>query len=665
MCGIVGAFSLDGGRAIPLDPVRAAMASMALRGPDAEGLYSAPGVVLGHRRLSIIDLQTGQQPLVDRASGAVIVFNGEIYNFRELRAELCRAGRAFLTTSDTEVLLQAYLEWGARALDRLSGMFAFAVWEPAHERLFLARDRLGVKPLFYSVRGGRLFFASSMAALLCFPEIEAKIDLPAASHYLTTLRTTLGSRTLVDNVRALLPGEYVVAGRGSGNVQPKRYWEIPAVAPGDKDDPGLDVAAERARELMRQAVREQLISDVPLGGFLSGGVDSSVIASIANDLSGGRFNAYSVGYDIDGYNEWPYVRMATEFHRMQCREVHLDPACYVAAWEFLIGQKGLPVSTPNEIPIYHLAQALRNDFTVALSGEGADEVFGGYVMPYFSSFDYDRARRAEPGPDATLSPVDVAIRRLYRRPYLSCHADQFFLLNSWVSFRQKHALMTADSRSQLDGDDAMCSHYEDLFARFAGCSTFDKHMQVHARVNLEGLLFRVDSSTMAASVEGRVPYTDHRLVDHLFRMPDSYKINWTGPEAAEAGRNLNVREIDRDNLLESKILLRRAFAAAVPPEIMRRRKMSFPVPVREWFGNSLKPFAHDVLESSPLVGTIFDPGTIRRAIETSAHPDSGMILWPVTNLCLWQRWLSNRGSAVQEDLTGQQDIREEFAAEAP
>jgi len=636
----VGAFNLGQNPALPVQAVHAAMDTMKLRGPDGHGVFTASGIVLGHRRLSVIDLENGLQPLVDASSGAVIVFNGEIYNFREIRVDLVASGRTFRTMSDTEVLLQAYLEWGVKALDRLSGMYAFAIFEPAKKSLFIARDRLGIKPLFYSICDDRLMFASSMAAILCFPGIHREMGMSAVSHYLTTLRTTLGARTLVENVQTLLPGEYIVARSGAHDVHPRRYWDLPVLAPDEKEKPGLDLAAAKVGELMTQSVREQLISDVPLGGFLSGGIDSSVIASIANRLSGGRFNAYSVGYDIEGYNEWPYVRMAAEFHRMQCREIHLDPASYADTWRFLIGEKGLPVSTTNEIPIYHLAKALRNDFTVALTGEGADELLGGYIIPYFSSFDYDRARHAAPGCDITLGQVDKAICRLYKRPYLTCHADQFFLLNSWISFRQKHELMTHECWTQLNGDDAVCSHYEDMFASFSKCSTFDKHMQVHARVNLEGLLFRVDSSTMAASVEGRVPYTDHRLAEYLFRLPDCYKMDWTGPNAEAAGKDMNVKEIDRDSLVESKILLRRAFTSQVPPDIMRRRKMSFPVPVREWFSDLLLPFAREAVEASPLVGTLFKPDTIRRTLATSMTPDSGMLLWPLVNLCLWQRWLA-------------------------
>ena len=637
MCGIIGTFSLNGGATEPVDAVRAGMARMALRGPDGEGLFVGAGVTLGHRRLAVIDIKGGKQPFSDAVTGATLVFNGEIYNFRELRRELQKAGCVFTTASDTEVLLRVCLQWGPDGLDRLSGIFAFAFYDPSRKRLFLARDRLGVKPLFYAVRNRRVMFASSMAALRCLPFIGGTLDLPATSHYLTTLRTTLGRRTLVKEVCALLPGEYLLAEHGRLEPEIRRYWDFPVLAPGDKPDPGLEVAAEHVRELMMQSVREQLVSDVPLGGFLSGGIDSSVIAAMASTLSGGHFNAYSVGYDLEGYNEWPYVREATVFHRMGCQEIHLEPVEYPQIWKFLIEQKGLPISTPNEIPIYHLARALKKDFTVALSGEGADEIFGGYIVPYFSSFDYDRARRQAPAPGEPLTPLDRAIRRLYRRTYLLCPADQYFLLNSWVSFAQKRSLLTTDALRVLDGDDLMCSYYEDLFERLKFCSTFDLYLHIHARVNLEGLLFREDSSTMAASVEARVPFTDHRVAEYLFTLPDRYKIDWVGESAALRGRELNAVEIDRENLVLSKILLRRAFGREVPTSILNRRKMSFPVPVREWFSGFLNAPAREAIRASAFSGAIFNTAALDRLLETPDLPSSGMALWPVINLCLWQQ----------------------------
>ncbi|MBN1670920.1 MAG: asparagine synthase (glutamine-hydrolyzing) [Kiritimatiellae bacterium] len=637
MCGIVGIFNITGCPELPTARVQAALDSMAARGPDDEGLYSGPGILLGHRRLSIIDLQGGHQPMVDGTTGTVLVFNGEIYNYRELRNELAACGPPFQTRSDTEVLLRAYLRWDTDCLAHLVGMFAFAVFDPSKRQVFLARDRTGVKPLFYSMRNGRFMFASTIPALRCFPDVRATMDCAAVSHYLTTIRTTFGTRTLLRDIRTLQPGECLTIRQGAHAPAVSRYWEIPVLSPEEKQDPGIQQAAEHAAGLLAESVRQRLVSDVPLGGFLSGGLDSTVIASLACPLSNHRFNAYAVGYAREGYNEWPFVRSAAQYYSMQCAEITLAEQDYRSDWATLTTAKGLPLSTPNEVAIFHLARALRRDFTVALSGEGADEVFGGYSYPFFSAYDYERARHAAPQPGTALSTVDRAIMRLYRRPYLLCRPDHFFLVNSWVSFADKKALLTPDVWQASEEDREVFQFYEDLFTRLSTCSTFDAYMHVHARINLEGLLARVDSSTMAASVEARVPFTDHRVVEFLFGLPDHYKIDWRNAAARRAGEGLNVSEIEKRRLIQSKILLRRAFAARVPQAILHRAKMSFPVPFREWFGDWMRNGMAESVRGSRLLGPLFRPERIRALLAAAEQPTSAMALWPVTNLCLWQQ----------------------------
>lgn len=622
---------------MPESALRRGMTLMACRGPDDEGMYSRPGVLLGHRRLAVIDLQGGSQPFIDEETGTALVFNGEIFNYLELRDELISHGHLFVSESDTEVLMRAYLQWDIRCLDHLSGMFAFAVYDPGNHRLLLARDRLGIKPLFFSRHGPEIMFASTCSALRCFPHVGSEMDLCAVSHYLTTIRTTLGRRTLLRDIQALLPGEYLVMKKRDSQPLIRKYWDIPIKAPGDKDNPGIDAAARHVRELLADSVARQLISDVPLGGFLSGGIDSSILAALACPMTSGNFNAYSVGYDRDGYNEWPYIKSAVDCYGMNCRQIHPDEKEFPATWKKLVGVKGLPISTPNEIAIYHLAKALRQDFTVALSGEGADEIFGGYTIPYFSAYDFERARRSAPTPGETLTATDRAIQRCYRRPYILCRPDHYFLVNSWIPFDQKRSLLTDEIWDSIDQDSALFNFYEEWFDRLDKCSTFDAYMHIHARVNLEGLLFRVDSSTMAASVEARVPFTDHKIVEYLFGLPDHYKIDWKNESAGKAGQELNITEIDKQGLLQSKILLRKAFHSDVPPDIMTRPKLSFPVPFREWFADWMNPIARNIIQSSVLVGGIFDPVYVKRILDTAGHPQSAMALWPLTNLCLWQQ----------------------------
>jgi asparagine synthase (glutamine-hydrolysing) len=644
MCGIAGYIGSEAASPIEWRPrLQRAMDAMTLRGPDDHGTFFAPRVGLAHRRLSIIDLQGGRQPLVDKESGAVIVFNGEIYNYREIRQTLIAAGHAFLTQSDTEVLLRAYLEWGKDCLEKLLGMFAFAVYTPQDGELFLARDRLGIKPLFWSDQQGTVCFASSARALLdLLPQIPP-LDVTALSHYLSTIRVNMGDQTLWHGVRLLAPGHWMRI-RASGEKQMHCYWAPPTLTAAEKSRQTLDEAAQALGELMEDAVRLRLISDVPLGGFLSGGLDSTIIAALASRLSGQNYHAYNVGYTQPGYNEFPFVRQAADAYAMRCRQIELDPAEYPGLWQGLVRLNGLPMTTPNEVPIYLLSKHLRQDYTVALSGEGADEVFGGYTIAYFSGNDYDRAHR-EPQPESGWTEVDRALMRAYGQAHLPDLTRQHFLLNSWMSGADKRRWLHADVVQFLDQDRAMNAYYDGLFNAHPQMSTMDRIMHAHLRVNLEGLLLRVDSSSMAASVEVRVPFTDHRLVELAFSLPDAYRLDWRNPAAREAGRHLNVSEIVQQDLLESKRVLRRAYAGKVPDDIMNRSKMSFPVPVFDWMGDWMKPLTKEIISASPLRNSLFNPAVINAWLDDK-RPISPVKLWPVLNLCLWQLTVSGSDTAV-------------------
>ncbi len=636
MCGIIGFLDRGGKSEISPDVVNRVTDLLAARGPDGKGTYHAPGIFLGHRRLAIIDVTNGTQPFVDKASGAVITYNGELYNYLEIRDVLARRGRVFRTESDTEVVLQAYLEWGADALQRFNGMFAFAIYQPDRHRLFMARDRIGIKPLFYSERGKMLYFSSTCPALQAFPGISRMLSPAAVSHYLTTIRTTLGDQTLFRDIRALPAGTWLEA--GIEGVKRQRYWDFPVMSTGDHP-PGADGGDGLARteELVRAAVADRHVSEVPLGGFLSGGLDSSIIAALSHAQTAGRFETYSVGYDRAGYSEWDYVRSVVAHTGVSCREIRLNEETYPAAWQMLVSNKGLPISTPNEIAIHHLARAARERLTVVLSGEGADEVFGGYVVPYFSAFDYDRAPRKPLPADAVAEPGYAALRRLYGREHLFCRPDHYFLVNAWVPFSEKARLMSPAFKDLICHDDELFTWYEDAYAPFQACTTFHANMQVHARVNLEGLLFRVDSSTMSASVEARVPFTDHRIVEHLFKLPDHLKMDWRSQAARHRASDLNVSDIDRLNLVESKILLRKAFADLLPDDVLSRRKASFPVPFREGFHDWLSALPRGVLEESQILRQLFSSSDVAQLLRNAGHKRSAMLLWPIVNLALWEQ----------------------------
>ncbi len=636
MCGIAGVFSFSSSRninGINLIPV---LNSMIQRGPDAFGVRSGQCFQFGHRRLSILDLEGGIQPWVDD-NGFALTYNGELYNFKELRKELQREGLLFKTDCDTEVVLQAWKFWGRDCLSRFNGMFAFAVFDPRNQSVTLVRDHVGVKPLFYYEQDGCLYFASTLAALLKFEGAPRKLNLDAASHYLSTVRPTLGEATLIDGIKTLEPGTLLDA--SNSNCSISTWWEIPCLSVEEKAQLSLENdPVEEVVELMSASVEGQLISDVPLGGFLSGGIDSSVIASLACPMTNGNFNAYSVGYERESlfgekYQEWDYVREAAKYMGMACKEIVLDEDDYAKDWSYLISEKGLPLSTPNEVGIYRLSSALRQDYTVALSGEGADEIFGGYVTAQYSALDYDRSIAVSDNPDDSFRK---ALRRMYGADTFSCLADHFFKASVWMPFDFKFQMLNGSVRDQLKGDEGLLTHYLGLFEAFKNCSSFDSYMQLHARKNLEGLLFRLDSSTMAASVEGRVPFTDPRLVELLFKLPDNLKMDWFDGAARDEASSMNVSEADAAGLISSKILLRHAFRDKIPSSILSRKKMSFPVPFREWMGGPLKPFVKQLLNESIFRDHLFDGDALDAILENSHSGNNAMALWPVVNLCLWQ-----------------------------
>lgn len=603
---------------------------MRLRGPDDSGFFARDGIYFGHRRLAILDPEAGKQPWVDAETGVVLVFNGELFNFWELREKLLARGAVLQTRCDTELLMFAYRFWGRNCLIHLNGMFAFAIYDPADRSTWLVRDRLGVKPLYYHLDGKGLRFASSMKALLAFPAVDRRLDMAVMAHYLRTVRTSLGRRTLVKEVFSLGPGESLLWRPQSGSaVEPLAYWNLFALPPNaDAQALSFEEASVETRERVHAAVKRQMISDVPLGGFLSGGIDSSILAAEASSMAGGRLGTFSVGYEQEGYQEWEAIRENARYHQLANEEIHLRPDDYIKDWQWLIAEKGQPLSTPNEVPIYRLARAFGSRFKVALSGEGADEVFGGYIIPTFCAFDRERFISGCP-------PIDPdCFRKAYGAWEAGSRQEHFFRVNSWLSRERLAALF--DSRlSPALSEDPVEAHYRGLFAASKEESAFAAYLKIHARVNLEGLLSRLDSSTMAASVEGRVPFTDHHLVEWLFSLPDAFKMRLREGVSPAVLRSRSVYELDREGMVESKCLLRRAYAESLPQAILQRPKVSFPVPFAEMLTGPLKELYQATWQSPGGPSLLLREG-IPKAFATSPSVDP-MLAWPMVNLFLWQR----------------------------
>lgn len=628
MCGINGIvkFSNQSISVSDSERLNESLTSMKSRGPDAQSLCQGQGWILGHTRLSIIDLEGGLQPMKDSATGVTLSYNGEIYNFKTLREELEAEGCQFETNSDTEVLLKSYIHWGVGALDKINGCFAFAVYDPRDDSIFLVRDRLGVKPLFYCFEQGQFSFASSVAALI---KIVGKRSLePAAlSHYFTSCRVTFGEKTLLQGISTLLPGSFIRFNLKTANLEKGRYWNRPVLSADEKHNVEDEDLLNKTRTLLTSSVEDRLISDVPLGCFLSGGLDSAIVAKLATGGSR-KFPFFCAGSTVEKYNEFKYAKEMADSLKCELRNIQITPETFFDDWKLLINEKGLPLSTPNETSIFRLAKELRKECKVALTGEGADEIFGGYLMPLFGIYDFLKAPHSEA--DSIGHPLEYKLMQRFGRSYIFNEADHFFLTHSWMPIENKIRIFNQDLWKGLDEDDEVFSFYEDFLDRYSKCTPFDRRLHLHAEVNLEGLLSRVDSSTMAASVEARVPFTDYRLVEFAFRQGDSWKMDYRNVMAAQKSKDLLVDEINQLDLVETKKMIRRTFAKELPSSIIERPKMSFPTPFQEWLDGDLKDqLGQRCLDISHRMG-IFNQSEISQMFSRGDRN-----IWLLANVCLW------------------------------
>ncbi|MFP4260188.1 MAG: asparagine synthase (glutamine-hydrolyzing) [Opitutales bacterium] len=630
MCGILGVYREHGLGEKDVSAAGRALSELRFRGPDGQGTWSSEKIFIGHTRLSILDPESGQQPWRDARSGLVLSYNGELYNHLELRRELEEKGYGFQTRCDTEVLCFAFLEWGEACLHRLRGMFAFAVFDPRCRRLWLVRDRLGVKPLYYHPSTGGLEFASSLAAILQMLPEGPRWWPPAVAHYLMTSRPELGRETVYASIYNVEPGTFLRIDLDTGAQEIESYWSLPRVAPEDKPQEAMDVAAGRVRELLDESFQEQhLSSDVPVGAFLSGGIDSAILCASVQG-AGAALTAYSIGYERDNYNEWAAMKTTA-------RRCGLNWTCIAAReetfWEDceqLIAHRGGPLTTPNEVPIYRMAEAFGRDCKVTLTGEGADEMFGGYAGPGFCAYDYDRSLGLSGG----IS--QPALLRAYNRSQFASRCEHFLLANSWFQKSELLQMFPAFAREGR-GIPAVEAWYRRIFDATSELSTFDAYLQVHARVNLEALLNRLDSSTMRASVEGRVPFTDHRLAEYVFTLPDEMKMGLSPGRSLAQHRSMNAFEMDQAGHVETKRLLRRAFAPRIHPEILQRRKVSFPVPFFELLTGAEQPRLQELLQSAPGLNALLREGGELKDAIGAAGPKAPMLSWLLMNLALVEK----------------------------
>jgi asparagine synthase (glutamine-hydrolysing) len=615
MCGIAGIMDSAGRRPIDSGLLRRMTDSIAHRGPDGSGFHLAPGIGIGHRRLAIIDVAGGQQPLFSEDNNVVVSFNGEIYNFKALAAELTDRGHRFRTHSDTEVIVHAWEEWGPDCLRRFRGMFAFALWDEREETLFLARDRLGKKPLYYAMLDdGRLLFGSELKALLVCPDLPRRLDPTAIEDYFA-YGYVPESKSVYRNVAKLPPAHFLTVRRGHGLAAPRAYWDLAF-----EDDAKMSEAAARDQliERLRDAVKTRLVSDVPLGAFLSGGVDSSAVVAMMADTSE-LVNSFSIGFIQAAFDETEYSdRVAALFgtHHYK-RTVDSDDFALVSRLARIYDE---PFADASAIPTYRVAALARERVTVALSGDGGDEVLAGYRR-YRWHHSEERLRRLLP--DAVRRPLfrtagriypklDWAPRRLRAKATLleiaESSVDGYFLNVSMLDDTIRRALFTPNFMRDLQGYHAC----EELMRHFAAAPTEDplsRAQYVDIKTYLPGdILTKVDRASMANSLEVRAPLLDHGFVEWSATIPSDLKLH--------------------DG--EGKYILKRAFEDRLPRDILYRPKQGFGIPLAAWFRGPLRDKMRGALLGPALAETgWFNRSFIASAIEQhlSGRRDYSAAIW--------------------------------------
>ncbi|HKQ30930.1 MAG TPA: asparagine synthase (glutamine-hydrolyzing), partial [Burkholderiales bacterium] len=611
MCGIVGILNFDPRASVEEERLRRMRDVLRHRGPDAEGLMISGNVGLGHRRLSIIDLAGGRQPMCNRARSVWLTFNGEIYNFKALRADLEAGGCVFGTNSDTEVLLRAYEVWGEACVERLRGMFAFAIWDEQRQTLFLARDRLGIKPLYYAVSDDGILFASEIKGILA-GGARPSFNTDILPEYLAT-RFSAGPRTFYRGIMKLLPGHTLSWSRVDG-LRINQYWQLPDEIDGAPSS--FDRCAREVRALLDDAVQSHLMSDVPLGVFLSGGIDSTGLAALMASKVKEPIRTFSVGFDDPAFNELPYARMAADSIGAIHREVVLMASEFFDALPKLIWHEDEPIAFPSSVPLYFVSQLARETVKVVMTGEGADELFLGYNRYRVTAWN-ERIGRAYWG--TVPNPMRAGIRALLHRlpPAWRRYPERSFLALSPDPrglFYENFAVFPARLREQLLGEQASDPYAESLrYYQQGPTGTLERMGHADLQTYLVELLMKQDQMSMAASIESRVPFLDHVLVERVAAMPARYKIQgW-----------------------QTKAVLRAALKDLVPKPIMTRKKMGFPVPLSQWFRGRFWPLVEEfVLSERALKRGLFRPEALRRiALEHRAgRAQHGDRLWLLVNL---------------------------------
>jgi asparagine synthase (glutamine-hydrolysing) len=625
MCGICGIFFSDRDWRVRADVLANMNRCITHRGPDDEGYFVEENIGLAMRRLSIIDVAMGHQPLANENQDVWIVYNGEIYNHAELRESLESKGHRYRSRSDTETIVHLYEEYGRDCVKHLRGMFAFVIWDRRKRVLFAARDRLGIKPFYYRWDDKAFLFASEIKAILAYPGVEAEFDRGKLAEYLAFGYIT-GPETMFAGIRKLMPGHWLELSE-QGDLRIERYWDLTVEV--DPISRGHEYYVKNYRELLEAAVSSHLMSDVPLGMFLSGGLDSSAVAALATKIRGNQISTFAVGYGEETFSELKYAREVAEHIRSDHHEVRVSREDFFASLPRLIWHEDEPLVWPSSVSLNFVAQLAREHVTVVLTGEGSDETLGGYTRYAWTLLNsrMDHVYRAVT-PSALRRMVRGAIKASPLSATLHRKLGHTFLVRdgaSWPSFYYDNFFSAFAANEQ---DDLLTpAALADAGDAYAGSmQAWERphgdllHRLLYADINsyLIELLMKQDQMSMAASVESRVPFLDHVLVEFTARIPAQYSISG----------------------MAGKFILKQAVEDLLPKSIVYRKKMGFPTPWEFWLqGQTLDDTGRILREPRSLERGLFRPDAVRRifAEHRANVRDHANRIWRLLNLELWMR----------------------------
>jgi asparagine synthase (glutamine-hydrolysing) len=638
MCGICGIIYFDRGKHVERATLEAMNHQIFHRGPDEAGFYISENIGLAMRRLSIIDVKTGQQPMTNEDETIWLVYNGEIYNHGELHADLVARGHKYRTRCDTETIVHLYEEYGKECVKYLRGMFAFSLWDSRKRRLFIARDRLGIKPLYYQKTSQSFIWGSEIKALLAFPESHAELNRKVLPEYLA-FGYLAGSRTMFDGIQKLLPGHRMEVDE-KGHVNIEQYWDLKIGEP-EKPQPAK-YYVQIYRDMLEQAVQSHLMSDVPLGVFLSGGLDSSAIAALMTKARREPIETFSVGYDEEAYSELSYARIVAEHIGSVHHEVRINRQEFFDSLPKLIWHEDEPLVWPSSVSLFHVSRLAGKHVKVVLTGEGADETLAGYTRYPWTLWNtrFDNVyRHLTPAAFRGLvrdaiagsSRLNADLRRKLQHTFVGRDGaswTSFYLDSFYSAFSEgEQAQLLVDGLKPTPG-----AAYRDSLAYWEKSSgdLLSRLLYADIKTYLVELCMKQDNMSMAASVESRVPFLDHELVEFAARIPGRLKVSG----------------------LAGKCILKSSVRDLLPDKIVNRRKMGFPTPFARWLaGSHLEIVQGLLLEPRTLDRGLFKPEAVKNLLDghRAKQWDHGDKLWRLLNLELWHRVFVDQDSTILQD----------------